>query len=348
VISSFTATTPSGPSPVTTALRWTISDPDGDPLMCALDLDANGTFETTVTSCTSVASRAASFGTVGTATVSLRVTDGMSTPVVATTVVTVGPASSDSFSITVRSVGSMTTSQLAAFTAAATRWSQVVRTGLSDVPLTFGADDCGTGAPSFSGTIDDLMVDASITAIDGIGGTLGSAGPCYIRSVGGLPVYGVMRFDSADVVGLEASGQFADVVLHEMGHVLGYGTVWASPLLAGAGTSDPRITGAASTAAWQALGGTGGVPVENGGGPGTADAHWRETTFDRELMTGYLDSGSNPLSALTIASLADIGYGVTLSAADPYGLPGLRADSDSAPTPGLRLAVESVRPPRGV
>jgi hypothetical protein len=64
------------------------------------------------------------------------------------------------------------------------------------------------------------------------------------------------------------------------------------------------------------------VPVENLGGPGTRDAHWRETTFGNELMTGFLNPGSNPVSRLTIASLADLGYQVGFATAEPYSLPG--------------------------
>jgi hypothetical protein len=69
------------------------------------------------------------------------------------------------------------------------------------------------------------------------------------------------------------------------------------------------------------LGGTGNVPVENTGGLGTRNGHWRETTFGNELMTGFLNSGKNPLSRLTIASLRDLGYIVNLSVADPYKRP---------------------------
>jgi hypothetical protein len=29
------------------------------------------------------------------------------------------------------------------------------------------------------------------------------------------------------------------------------------------------------------------VPVENSGGSGTRDAHWRESEFGNEVMTGY-------------------------------------------------------------
>ena len=66
------------------------------------------------------------------------------------------------------------------------------------------------------------------------------------------------------------------------------------------------------------------VPIENcvgvsGCGPGTFNSHWREGVFFNELMTGYLNSGVvNPLSALTLAAMQDLGYTVNMSAAEPY------------------------------
>src|SRR5215207_4498866 len=65
------------------------------------------------------------------------------------------------------------------------------------------------------------------------------------------------------------------------------------------------------------------IPVENSGGSGTRDSHWRESTFNNELMTGFLDSGANPLSRMTIGSLEDFGYTVDYGAADGYNIPGL-------------------------
>ena len=38
-----------------------------------------------------------------------------------------------------------------------------------------------------------------------------------------VPVEGSRIFDSADVGNLEAEGTFDDVILHEMGHVVGVG-----------------------------------------------------------------------------------------------------------------------------
>lgn len=340
-INSFSAVKQAGGAPLTTAFQWSISDPNGTPSLCQLDTDSNGTPDITVTKCTSASVRAATFTTIGSQTVTLTISDGYNPPVSATTVVSVSVPSSDQFAITVRLNGTMTPAQQATFTTAANRWSQVIRTGLANGNLNIPADDCGTGAPAFNGAIDDVLIDATIAPIDGAGAILGQAGPCYTRITGGLPIYGVMKFDIADVAGLEADGDFAAVILHEMGHVLGFGTVWDFPLLSAAGTSNPVFTGLAAKGAWQAIGGNGSVPVENSGGPGTADSHWRESTFNGELMTGYIDAGANPLSAVTIAALSDMGYGVDLGAADPYGLPGLLA---GPPALGRQIDIDPVVP----
>ena len=89
----------------------------------------------------------------------------------------------------------------------------------------------------------------------------------------------------------------------------------------GADTNNPRFTGPQATAEYNAFtsGHATSVPVENGGGPGTRDAHLRESVFTNELMTGYVGPGRDlPLSRITIASLADLGYQVNVGAADPF------------------------------
>ncbi|MCI0458891.1 MAG: hypothetical protein L0Z62_18180, partial [Gemmataceae bacterium] len=134
-----------------------------------------------------------------------------------------------------------------------------------------------------------------------------------------------MEFDTADLATLEASGQLYDVVLHEMGHLFGIGTIWqALGLLTGAGTTNPRFLGARATAEYNALFGTSAtsVPVEGRPSPvGSRDGHWRESVFGNELLTPYISGSSNPLSRVTVAALADLGYTVNLSAADTYAPP---------------------------
>ena len=77
------------------------------------------------------------------------------------------------------------------------------------------------------------------------------------------------------------------------------------------------------------------VPVENGRewGAGSQDGHWRESVFGNEIMsTSGSGHVSEPVSAITIQSLADIGYAVDVSRADSYRLPppgtARRKDSD--------------------
>jgi hypothetical protein len=72
-----------------------------------------------------------------------------------------------------------------------------------------------------------------------------------------------MGIDPADLNRLEEQRSLFDVVLHELGHALGFGTVpnWR-PLLLNSGTSNPRFAGRQATAEYNSLGGSGNVPVE--------------------------------------------------------------------------------------
>ena len=57
------------------------------------------------------------------------------------------------------------------------------------------------------------------------------------------------------------------------------------------------------------------VVVEDTGGPGTALAHWKESVYGNELMTGYINLGDNSLSRL-MDWLGDLHYKVDDSRAD--------------------------------
>jgi hypothetical protein len=228
------------------------------------------------------------------------------------------------YKIEVRFLGGLTPAQKSAFKTAADRWSKVI---VGDVPSVMVNGE----------VIDDLLIMARGTPIDGPGGILGQAGPTHLRPPGAgvnafLPARGLMSFDTADLAQMQANGTLLDVIAHEMGHVIGIGTIWAPKgFLAGAGTTDPTFTGTNAKKAYGVLRGSGptAVPVENIGGPGTQDSHWRESVFKNELMSGFIGAANNPLSALTVASLKDLGYVVDLSAAEPYGLPNLRALAES-------------------
>lgn len=211
---------------------------------------------------------------------------------------------------------SLTPAQQQVFRTAARRWSEIIVGDLPDVTVD-------------GRLIDDIEIMATAEAIDGPYGILGQAGPRTFRpGLRGLPSTGRMRFDTADVAMMMSNGTFSNVILHEMGHVIGVGTLWGSfGLLTGAGGANPQYVGPKALAEYQALlGGTTpptGIPVENVGGTGSRDAHWRESVFDGELMTSIAESGgvAMPISRMTIGSLEDLGYRVNYAAADPYTLP---------------------------
>ena len=171
---------------------------------------------------------------------------------------------------------------------------------VSDVPVfNFDMSRCGIQGAIVNETIDDLVIFAIVTQIDGVGRVLASAGPCILRTQSRFPVIGVMRFDVDDIQSLSSNGRLASVVLHEMLHVIGIGTLWrARDMLIGSGSSDPRFIGNLAgnqciVAGGFASCGDGRVPVENSGGSGTVEVHWRESVFDAEVMTGFVESNAD-------------------------------------------------------
>lgn len=177
--------------------------------------------------------------------------------------------------------------------------------------------------------VDDLYIRSTLEDIDGEGGVLGQAGPTFLRSDTSLPFAGIMEFDLADAEQLDADGLWDEVILHEMTHVLGFGTLWETLGLVETtsddnGTpfwpfddvvTDIRYIGEGANEVFETefpenfdLSDGLGIQVETDGGPGTAGGHWDEVLFDAELMTGYINESGNYLSEMTIASLEDLGY----------------------------------------
>jgi hypothetical protein len=241
------------------------------------------------------------------------------------------PASS-AYKIELRFFGrTLTAPQQALFTNAKARLESIIVGSIPAVNAA-GADPatCGaTGVAKLNETIPGLVIYASIDSIDGRGKILAEAGPCYIRSSTGAKDFrtsiGIMKFDSADINALAGSGNLQQVITHEMMHVVGFGTFWddsSANLLIDYGANVSYI-GAGGIAGCKAIGGNNicatSVPVEGSqGADGTINSHWRESTFGNELMTGFVNSGTNPLSVMSIRSLEDLGYTVNAAVADKY------------------------------
>ena len=222
---------------------------------------------------------------------------------------------------------SLTPLQQEVFQTAAQKWESVIVGNLPDVVLSDGD------------IIDDVRIRATAVPIDGPGGTLGQATFTHQRSQadGGLPYQGFMEFDSADLNALFVDQQLEATILHEMGHVLGIGTLWTgrggSPVLVtGVGGPNPQYLGEhANRESKRLLNNTNNVVIETDGGPGTAYSHWDDATYGNELMTGYLSPGENPLSRLTAGGLEDLGYEINYLEVDVYrGIGALDEDLDRA------------------
>ena len=230
----------------------------------------------------------------------------------------------DKFDVTIRFASAVTDGQRAAFETAAARWQRLINKDQSAISGSFPANACFPGMPAFSGVIDDILIDVQLVPIDGPGKILGAAGACFIRTSNGLPVYGIMYFDVADLAFLESYQLLDETVVHEMGHVLGLsGGRWQALGLRSP-APDYRFTGKFGNLQYGEAGGVGLLPIEDMYGPGTRGSHWRESVLDNELMTGFLNLGYNPLSRITAGALRDMGYGTNM-AAEEYFLPAAEA-----------------------
>ncbi|MEX5730249.1 hypothetical protein Ga0609869_003602 [Rhodovulum iodosum] len=223
------------------------------------------------------------------------------------------------FNIVVNFTGGLSATQQTVFSSAENFWESIITGNRYDLAL------------------PDLVISAAGVAIDGVGGILGQAGPQTLVRTNGAPqdyAYadtGIMQFDSADLGALEAAGTLFDVIVHEMAHVIGFGTLWDAPSLspALAGTQSVytdesgQYTGSYALDTYKAEFSPAAsfVPVDIVSGPGTRNAHWDETLFGDgsglDLMTGFIGGPTlladsplvaTTLSDTTIASFADIGY----------------------------------------
>ena len=201
------------------------------------------------------------------------------------------------YNITIEFVGSWTQELYNIFVQSANLLSTLIVGDLPDVSIR------SRGQVT---TIDDIRIVAELGEIDGEGNILGQAGPTSVRTSSSLPATAEMTFDIADVMAM-GMDMFAEVVLHEMAHSLGVGSIWSRLGL----VTDGLFTGANAVAEYEELLGgvdVAGIPVEQDGGAGTAGSHWDDDLFGNELMTGYIDYGNNPFSEMSAASFADLGY----------------------------------------
>lgn len=175
-----------------------------------------------------------------------------------------------------------------------------------------------------------LQITAIFTNIDGVNGILGSAAVTNVLRYGSanpgfknlrntsiaIARAATMRFDIADYPVVNA--ELFDTVKHEMGHALGFGSLWRDNNLVATINGQTQYVGAQALAKYRVESGNRSarfVPVEQQGGPGTAGAHWddelgsffRPTANRGELMTGFA-TPQTFTSETTWAAMADLWY----------------------------------------
>ena len=230
---------------------------------------------------------------------------------------------------------------------AARRWMSVITEDLPDYEFTQGWSGECDGQPyeiSVGERIDDLRVYVSSFEYVDISSPNAWARVEVLRETNGLPVVGCMTFDLK-----WSSFGLLDIGTHEIGHTLGFGTVWEDFGFIQDLSADTHFNGPLAIAAFDDAGGWdyagAKVPVMDDG------VHWRPWVLRGEVMG---QGGGGPetgqlLSAITVQSLADLGYGVDVTQADPYTLPDAAAKASAKlsalPTQKLSHGVGEQREP---
>jgi hypothetical protein len=213
------------------------------------------------------------------------------------------------FNIHINFSGAWTVEQQAIVTQAADFLSQFIVGDLRDDTLPDGQ------------FVDDVVISMSTGRIDGsgnplFGNVLAQTQIDYVRDPGSvdqwLPVASSIKLDSTDLKDATYASSWNSIVLHEMVHALGFaGVIFEQLNLIDA---NGNFMGDAAMAAYG-----GPVPIEDGGGGGTAGSHWDEALFSppdapssgNELMTGWIDPNqSTYVSDTTLAALQDLGYSI--------------------------------------
>ena len=258
------------------------------------------------------------------------------------------PQPAGDFDIEIREIGSVSQLLRTAVYHAARYWESAIHGDLESRTITEAAYGC-PHVSLVGEVVDDLIIQVTEASIDGPGKAVAKGGWCMARDHGGrpgLPFVGRIEFDTADLATMSFH-MIKAVVIHEIGHALGFGDAMWGPdrfdLLrlssSGGPDSNIRIPGRdthfvglqAQTAFDQAVNQRGvpyagnRVPVENDTdhyGAGGLDAHWRQSVFGDESMSTIIIPGDrSPVSMVTLASLADLGYEVNAAAAESYSLP---------------------------
>jgi hypothetical protein len=176
--------------------------------------------------------------------------------------------------------------------------------------------------------VDDIYIAVLEQELDGEGNLFASAGPNLVFA-GNQIAAGSITIDPEDLQRVLDNDIFELLMLHEMAHVLGVGTLWTSNGFIDGDT----YTGTNALAAWNDIGCSGDLPLEE-----NLRQHWNEDCLEQELMTPFFRfNRPAPLSTITMGAFEDLGYVVNLSEVDAYGTANLGDCGNFCPEAGRRM-----------
>ncbi|MEO6529008.1 MAG: hypothetical protein ABIP93_20485 [Gemmatimonadaceae bacterium] len=222
--------------------------------------------------------------------------------------------------VDVRVLGTISPALAQAVKAAVARWQDVFARGWSGSAVSLPANLCVAGQPAVTDeTITGVRLYLAVSNA-GVAGALARGGPCFSTGLGRTVVGRI--YVGSDIERATPATMQA-VMKHELGHVFG---LMSGTMLTGTPGPDPRWVGAEARRQFVLAGGVdaAGVPVETEKEvPAGAYGHWRLSQMPDEIMTTFAGRlgdkpEGGPLSTITLGALADLGYPIRLSAADPY------------------------------
>ena len=172
--------------------------------------------------------------------------------------------------------------------------------------------------------VDDIYISVFERNIDGEGGLFALAGPDLIVGDENSIVAGSIQIDPNDLAVALEKNVFLPLMLHEIGHVLGVGTMWEDHGLID--NVEQTYIGPHALEAWHnKVGCSGNLPLSGN--------HWNEDCVDDEFMTPFFKfNRPAPVSSLTLGALEDLGYQVNRDEEDPFGVENLgECDASACP-----------------
>ncbi len=240
-----------------------------------------------------------------------------------------GPLDDGRFDITIEFASDdVSDDYILAFEDAVDRWEAII-TG--DLPYAFVEG---------YGYVDDILIEVAVEDIElsfeGVSQTVLAISSVLdqrdgVSGADALPTYSRIVINAEEVGTLLNLDEF---VANTIGRALGFGALWEEFGIVRLIDGVPTYTGPNGLREMEELSDdlNGVNALEDGANGGLAAEYWSEAVFDEELMTSRTenrrpDAGpgnpsvpDNPISALTIAAMQDLGYTVDYGEADFFRL----------------------------